>query len=243
LDASALLSAPTDHEERSALSEAQEFLREVLADGLVLAKDAQEEARGAGIAERTLKRARSSLGVVAQRKGELGQQGGGRWYWRLPEVKGATPKGWHSKPATDRTDAENLAYISQNNAPRLRGPSTEDVKKAKDVGPLNRPLSGDLEPGESATLEELSARRDPEASGLPVSDVRAEIIRAKSGPALALKTYLEKPSEERLKYLTCAVLTARDMDPAGWENHANAAKTATSDPHNHPLDCDCEQCL
>jgi len=77
LDAAALLSAPTDHEERSALSEAQEFLKEILADGPVLAKDAQEEARGAGIAERTLKRARSALGVVAKREGEPGQRGGG----------------------------------------------------------------------------------------------------------------------------------------------------------------------
>ena len=33
LDAAALLAAPADHEERSALSEAQEFLREVLARG------------------------------------------------------------------------------------------------------------------------------------------------------------------------------------------------------------------
>ena len=145
LDAAALLSAPTDHEERSALSEAQEFLNEILADGPVLAKDAQEEARGAGIAERTLKRARSTLGVVAERKGEPGQRGGGRWYWRLPEVKGARPKGWPSKPATDRTDGENTAYISQNGDAGLRGPSANGGKRATEDGPLNQPPSVDQE--------------------------------------------------------------------------------------------------
>src|SRR5215216_5349173 len=44
LDASALLSAPTDHEERSALSEAQEFLREVLSDGPQAASAVKREA-------------------------------------------------------------------------------------------------------------------------------------------------------------------------------------------------------
>ena len=141
LDAAALLSAPTDHEERSALSEAQDFLREILVDGPVLAKDAQEEARGAGIAERTLKRARSSLGVAAERQGEPGQQGGGRWYWRLPEVKEANPRGWRSKPGADRTDTEKVAYLSQKDEARLRGPSANGVKGANGHGLLNQDLS------------------------------------------------------------------------------------------------------
>jgi len=235
LDASALLSAPTDHEERSALAEAQEFLREVLAGGAVPAKDAQEEARGAGIAERTLKRARSGLGVIAEREGESGQQGGGRWHWRLPEVKGATPRGWHSKPTTDRTDEENEAYIRQNSNARLRGPSSSGVKGADGLGPLNQPLSMSLHPGESATLPELKAR-------LSVSEVGAETSRAKSGPALALGSYLEKPTEERLEWLTKAVLQIRGMDTADWRPHASVVKAAAEDPSNHPLDCGCEEC-
>jgi hypothetical protein len=242
LDASALLSAPTDHEERSALSEAQEFLREVLAGGAVPAKVAQEEARGAGIAERTLKRARSGLGVVAEREGEPGQQGGGLWYWRLPEVKGAAPKGWHSKPMTDRTHEKNSAYISQNGNERLRRPSTEGVKGVDGLGPLNQPFSMSLRPGESATLAELKARQGSGASGLSVSEVGAETSRAKSGPALALGSYLEKPTEERLEWLTKAVLKIRGMDRADWEPHAGAVKAAAEDPSNHPLDCGCEEC-
>lgn len=86
LDASALLSAPVDSEERSAMSEAQEFLREMLADGPLPSKDVENEGREASIEPRTLKRAKQKLAVVSERRGETGQQGGGRWYWRLPEV-------------------------------------------------------------------------------------------------------------------------------------------------------------
>jgi hypothetical protein len=71
-----------------------------------------------------------------------------------------------------------------------------------------RPLSDDLAPGQSATLSELAIRRDAEAAG-------AQIRRAKSGPALALKAYLEKPNGQRLEWLTKAVLTARGLDTAG----------------------------
>ena len=93
LDASALLSAPTDHEERSALSEAQEFLREGLAVGPEPAADVRDEAESAGIAKRTLDRARQSLGVAAEREGEPGKRGGGTWFWRLPDIKVAKYRG------------------------------------------------------------------------------------------------------------------------------------------------------
>jgi hypothetical protein len=243
LDAAALLSAPTDHEERSALSEAQEFLREVLAAGPVAAAEVRQEADSAGIAKRTLDRARQSLGVVSEREGEAGKRGGGAWFWRLPSIKVANLAGWHSKSDTDRTNGENVPYLSQKHDAGLRLPSSGVDKDAKDVGNLNRPLSADLGPGESATLVDLKARRDSESSGLSVSDVRAEIMRAKSGPALALKTYLEKPTDDRLEWLTCAVLRARQMDTGGWEQHAAAVKEAADDSNNHPLDCECEGCL
>jgi len=67
--------------------------------------------------------------------------------------------------------------------------------------------------------------------------------RAKSGPGLALKSYLEKPNDQRLEWLTKAVHTALDLDTADWEAHAAAVKAAAEDPTNHPLDCECEACL
>jgi hypothetical protein len=137
LDASALLSAPTDHEERSALSEAQEFLREVLTADPVAAAEVRQEADSAGIAKRTLDRARQSLGVVAEREGEPGKRGGGKWFWRLPGIKVANLGGWHSKPDVGRTDGENAAYVSQKDDSGLRLPKTEADKDARDVGNLN----------------------------------------------------------------------------------------------------------
>jgi hypothetical protein len=91
-------------------------------------------------------------------------------------------------------------------------------------------------------LSELKAQQGSGSPGLSVSEVGAETSRAKSGPALALGTYLEKPTEERLEWLTKAVLTVRGMDTVGWRQHAEVVKLASEDSANHPLDCGCEEC-
>jgi hypothetical protein len=70
-----------------------------------------------------------------------------------------------------------------------------------------------------------------------------QMQRAKSGPALALKSYLEKPNAQLLEWLTKAVLTALDQDTTDWEAHTAAVKAAAEDPTNHPLDCECGACL
>jgi hypothetical protein len=118
--------------------------------------------------------------------------------------------------------------------------SVRGVKEADDVYTLNRPLSEDLRPGQSATLSDLAGRR---VGTLSADVIGAATRRSKSGPALALGTYLEKPTEERLEWLTKAVLTSRGMDTEGWEQHAGAVREATSDPASHPLDCRCAECL
>jgi len=214
-----------------------------LAAGFVTAAEVRQEADSAGIAKRTLDRARQSLGVVSEREGEAGKRGGGQWFWRLPHIKVANSTGWHSKLDTGRTDGENFHYLSQESDEELRLPNAEDNKHDKDVGNLNRPLSSDVKAGESTMLSELKACRDLESSGLTVSEVSAAISRSKSGPALALGTYLEKPTAERLKWLTCAVLTARGMDTADWKSHAGVVKEAAESPSNHPLDCECKECV
>jgi hypothetical protein len=193
LNAEALLSAPTDHEERSALSEAQEFLREVLADGPGMASEVRQEAESAGIAKRTLDRARQSLGVAAERKGESGKRGGGSWYWSLPGIKVASSKVGNLNGISDRTDADKPAYLSHKDEAGLRLPSANGVKDALGVGNLNRPLSADLAPGQSATLAELregraelspeDARRVRELvrKGFSEGSARAEVL-AKDHP-------------------------------------------------------------
>jgi putative DNA primase/helicase len=71
--------SPPPEEERGAMEEAREFLRSLLADGPVAADRVKAEARGAGIAERTLKRAKSALKIHARKAGM--REG---WEWVLP---------------------------------------------------------------------------------------------------------------------------------------------------------------
>jgi hypothetical protein len=235
LDVSALLAAPTDHEERSALSEAQEFLRDVLSGGPVAASEVKREADSAGIAKRTLDRARQSLGVASEREGEPGKRGAGRWVWRLPMVKVANLKGWRSKSDADRTDAANVPYLSQESGPGLRLPNTEGINDANEHGNLNQPLSSDLRPGESATLEELRARRE---GRLTSQDVR----KLFSNPPGWLRDQAnrcrrEGAPERHIKALAAAVAAELCGDGTRGPEVLGVVEA-----HFHPLGCDCEEC-
>ncbi len=75
-----LVSQSVDESPRQA--EAADFLRDLLADGPVYAKQVQEDAKAMGIASRTLDRAKRRLGVTAIREGGLGPTG--KWQWSLP---------------------------------------------------------------------------------------------------------------------------------------------------------------
>jgi archaellum biogenesis ATPase FlaH len=74
LTARDILKEPADPEQKSALSEAKEFLLQHLTEGLVAAEEVKEDARGAGISERTLKRAKKEMGVGSRKRGDV-------WYW------------------------------------------------------------------------------------------------------------------------------------------------------------------
>ncbi|CBJ38920.1 putative TOPRIM domain protein [Ralstonia solanacearum CMR15] len=77
-----LLTDPEEQDdgEVSAKDAASEFLHEVLGDDVVPMKAIEAEAKEAGIAWRTVRRAADAMGVKS-RKGE-----GGKWYWSLPKV-------------------------------------------------------------------------------------------------------------------------------------------------------------
>lgn len=89
--ASSLLAEAADEGERAAVYDAKDFLRDFLADGPQAAKDVQHEAREAGISEATLRRAKSALGVEAEKLGRPGMPGQ-KWAWRLPEDGHPPPK-------------------------------------------------------------------------------------------------------------------------------------------------------
>jgi putative DNA primase/helicase len=73
--------AAADGRTGEAKREAEEFLRERLADGPVKAEDIYEEAKHCGISQKTLKRAKKDLGIRSRKvKGQMT----GEWMWELP---------------------------------------------------------------------------------------------------------------------------------------------------------------
>jgi RecA-family ATPase len=83
-----ILATPQDQEHADARSEAVEFLNDVLACGPLPAKQVVEEADDAGIAEKTLRRAKKILDVMVYRENATGEhRGSGRWMWKLPVVE------------------------------------------------------------------------------------------------------------------------------------------------------------
>jgi hypothetical protein len=84
VDVSSEASSPT------AIAEAEDFLREALADGPLAANEIKAEASDRGISYATLRRAQKKLGVVSkprewfQRHG-MDVEGQGRWCWALPD--------------------------------------------------------------------------------------------------------------------------------------------------------------
>jgi putative DNA primase/helicase len=88
-----------DTEKRSAVTDAENFLRDVLKDGPVEAAKVRTEAEDAGIAWRTVERAKSRLGISSAKKHDTME---GPWLWRLP-FNGQQPEG-ESKAANSNLE-------------------------------------------------------------------------------------------------------------------------------------------
>jgi hypothetical protein len=80
---STLLAAQVGDEERSAVDEAGDFLRDILASGPVAARDVEKAAREAGVQPRTLRRAKDQLKIRSVKSGM-----GASWSWVLPIPQG-----------------------------------------------------------------------------------------------------------------------------------------------------------
>lgn len=89
LTAGRILSVVSNDDERSALTEAVDFLRAALSAGEREVDDVKAEARRAGIAEATLRRARERLSIKASRQGIPGTRQ--RFVWGLPNSDDAQP--------------------------------------------------------------------------------------------------------------------------------------------------------
>lgn len=85
LTAEKILATPnaSGNGEQTATVEARDFLREMLRSGKAAVEEIHKEAKGAGIAEITLRRAKNALRVKARRISN-GNDGHGAWFWELP---------------------------------------------------------------------------------------------------------------------------------------------------------------
>lgn len=75
----------TDPEERGAREEAKDFLRTLLADGPVPAKQIQRDAEDAGHNWKTVQRAKKDLGIIAEKIGGYFAKDKQQWVWRRPD--------------------------------------------------------------------------------------------------------------------------------------------------------------
>jgi hypothetical protein len=87
LTAGRILTIAAGDNERDALQEALNFLKETLMSGACEVNEVKKDARGAGIADITLRRAREQLGIRAKREGLPGMKQ--RFTWALPSADDA----------------------------------------------------------------------------------------------------------------------------------------------------------
>jgi AAA domain len=165
-----LLATPQDHEQSDARSEAAEFLQDVLSEGPLPAKEVFQGAEDARIADKTLRRAKNLLGVVAYRENSAGEQrGSGRWMWKLPVVDLSTEEDQGGPPAVQdghASQAESGGHLEHDGGTGTRESRTDkadfqnrhsDLQDGQDVqdGQDGQRLeSGSLEQEEPEILRE-----------------------------------------------------------------------------------------
>jgi AAA domain len=114
-------------EERSAVDEAQDFLRQILADGPQPAKGVIREAKKAGIYERTLDRAKKGL-VEARKVYAPGQRRGeGAWMWQLVEQERQEPYRSSIAPLNESRNSHKNPLVASGFKERQVAPLNDTV--------------------------------------------------------------------------------------------------------------------
>src|SRR5215208_3114674 len=122
MNAKDILKPQVEEQERSAMDEAKDFLREVLAAGEKPAADVKSEAESVGVAWGTLKRAKVALGVNPVKRGTV-------WYWSLPPDDDDSAGSVDSSPASgshDPVDPLDPHALSTNGNGHLAGKWIKD---------------------------------------------------------------------------------------------------------------------
>jgi DNA polymerase I-like protein with 3'-5' exonuclease and polymerase domains len=100
MNAKDILKPQLEEQERSAMDEAKDFLREALAAGEKPAANVKSEAESVGVAWGTLKRAKVALGVNPVKRGT-------GWYWSLPSDDDDPAGSVGSSPASGSRDPDD----------------------------------------------------------------------------------------------------------------------------------------
>jgi hypothetical protein len=124
--------------------EAEDFLEILLSDGSVPKATVEEEAKAANISPGTLRRAKSSLGVIVERENEVGgERGAGRWVWKLPATE-ETGRGvqLHDVQGAHRGESEHLEQ-SRSDRPPESGLDKPDLQDAQALATACDPNAGE----------------------------------------------------------------------------------------------------
>ncbi|RFU46783.1 AAA family ATPase [Paraburkholderia sp. DHOC27] len=133
--------------ERSERDEAKDFLRSLLADGPVPVKMIQADARGAGLAWRTIERAKRELGADARKP-----SGSSGWWWALSEQD---RQGRHQEEQDRQTDSGGgLGGAWRSSAPAMvyDPPLSSDFDQDRQDRHVNG--SGGLRPQDDDEVED-----------------------------------------------------------------------------------------
>jgi len=122
--AAELLAVPEDDADRGALGEAREFLADLLREGSHPSKVVRGAARDAGVADRTLRRAKQDLGVVSVKSG-VGRDG--FWEWSLPKGANEPPKGAKGAKVSNIGKMDTLGADATDDASVMEPSSLADA--------------------------------------------------------------------------------------------------------------------
>jgi AAA domain/Domain of unknown function (DUF3854) len=136
--AQSLLAQPESIEESNALTDAKNFLRQFLKDGPRDATDVIQEARRAGVSERTLYRAKASLGIVSSKPGMA--EG---WLWEFPKAAIAPAKIANVEGLAIFDQASEITPVTSTSSPKAANYDEIAMLEASS-GNLHKASDGDV---------------------------------------------------------------------------------------------------
>jgi hypothetical protein len=132
LSADELVSAP-GRRPGEALEQAVEFLQGLLGKGACTRDVVVRKARGLGLSDRTLERAKSQVGVISR---ELHREGRNVWYWYLPSAPPITEPRFEELPPLPPLDAPppSLKEATRRRAAAAPAPARKATRSLLDTG-------------------------------------------------------------------------------------------------------------